>query len=92
MGLKSPPMDAETPAGGRDRAKRLFQGRAEESTRGSRADLYLGGLSPLHRYVGLGKPRTSPRKPMTSPNSMDVLGDRYGSIGTCGSLEKPKEG
>jgi hypothetical protein len=35
--------------------------------------------------VGLGRPRTSPRMPMTSPNGMDVLG------GSFGSLEKPKE-
>ena len=85
-------MDVETPTGGRDKAECLYHGRAEESTRGSGEDLYLGGLSLLHRNVGLGRPRTSPKKHMISPNSMDVLGGRYGNIGTCGSLEKPKEG
>jgi hypothetical protein len=29
---------------------------------------------------------------MMSPSSMDTLGDNWGSVGTCGRLEKPKEG
>jgi hypothetical protein len=29
---------------------------------------------------------------MMSSNSMDVLGGRLGTIGTCGRLKKPKEG
>jgi hypothetical protein len=60
--------------------------------KGTLTEPCLGGLSPLHRNVGLGRPMTSPRMPMTSPNNMDVLGGNYGSFGMCGSLEKPKEG
>jgi hypothetical protein len=79
-------MDVETPTRGRDRAERMYQGRAEESTRDSLANLYLGGLIPLHKDVSLGRPRTPPKMPMMSPNSMDVLGGRIGS------LENPKKG
>jgi hypothetical protein len=70
----------------------LHQEKRRTFHRGTSVEPYLGGLSPLHKNVGLGRPRTSPRMPMTSPNSMDVLGGNYGSFGMCGSLEKPKEG
>jgi hypothetical protein len=35
---------------------------------------------------------TSPMMIMMSSSLVDVLGDRFGSVGTCDSLEKPKEG
>jgi hypothetical protein len=88
MGLKAHQMDAETPAGGRDRSEGLHQGRGGRSTRGSLADLYPGGLCPFHQDVGLGRPMTSPRTLMTSSNFVEVLG---GSCGTCGSFWRPKE-
>jgi hypothetical protein len=43
----------------------------------------------LHWSVGLGRPRTSPLMIMTSLSLVDILGGRFGSIGTCGRLEKP---
>jgi hypothetical protein len=55
-------------------------------------ELDLGGLALFQWNVGLGRPRTSPIIAMTSYNIMDVLGGRLGSVGTCGRLEKPKEG
>jgi hypothetical protein len=62
------------------------------STRGTLAELDLGGLALFQWNVGLGRPRTSPMMIMTSSSLMDVLGGRFGSVGTCGNLEKPKEG
>jgi hypothetical protein len=55
-------------------------------------ELDLGGLTLFQRTVGLGRPRTSSMMIMTSSSLMDVLGGRFGSVGTCGKLEKPKEG
>ena len=55
-------------------------------------ELDLRGLNLFQRNVGLGRPRTSPMMIMTSCNLMDVLGGRVGRVGTCGRMEKPKEG
>jgi hypothetical protein len=66
--------------------------RRGRSTRGTLAELDLGGFCPFQWNVGLGRPRTSPMMIMTSSNLMDVLGGRFGSVGMCGRLEKPKEG
>jgi hypothetical protein len=85
-------MDVETPAGGRDRTEGFAQERRRTSCRGTPTELDLGGLCPFQWNVGLGRPRTSPLMTMTSPSSMDALGDSWGSFGTCGRLEKPKEG
>jgi hypothetical protein len=85
-------MDVETPAGGRDRTEGFAQERRRTSCRGTPTELDLGGLCPFQWNVGLGRPRTSPFMTMTSPSSMDALGDNWGSFGTCGRLEKPKEG
>jgi hypothetical protein len=84
-------MDAETPAGGRDWTEGFAQER-RTSCRGTLAELDLGGLCPLHWNVGPGRPRTSPMMLMMSSIFVDVLGGRFGSVGTCGRLEKPKEG
>jgi hypothetical protein len=70
----------------------LHQRRRGRSTRGTPTELDLGGFSLFQWNVGLGRPRTSPIIAMMSSSSMDVLGGRLGSIGTCGRLEKPKEG
>ena len=67
------------------REKRMF-------TRGTPVKLDLGGFSLFQWNVDLGWPRMSPIIAMMSSNSMDILGGRLGSIGTCGRLEKPKEG
>jgi hypothetical protein len=61
------------------------------STKGTLAELDLGGLALFQWDVGLGRPRTSPMMTMMSSSLMDVLGGRLGSIGTCGRLENPKE-
>jgi hypothetical protein len=85
-------MDVETPAGGRDRTEGFAPEKRRTFHRGTLAEPYLGGLCPLHWNVGLGRPRTSPRRPMTSSSFMDVLGRQSWQFGTCGRLEKPKEG
>jgi hypothetical protein len=85
-------MDVETLARGRDRTEGFAQERRRASCRGTPTELDLGGLCPFQWNVGLGRPKTSPFMIMTSPSSMDVLGDSWGSFGTCGRLEKPKEG
>jgi hypothetical protein len=67
-------MDVETPTGGRDRTEGFAPEKRRTFHRGSLAEPYLGGLCPLHWDVGLGRPMTSPRMPMTSSSIMDVLG------------------
>jgi hypothetical protein len=67
-------MDVETPAGGRDRTEGFAPEKRRTFHRGTLAEPYLGGLCPLHWNVGLGRPMTSPRMPMTSSNIVDVLG------------------
>jgi hypothetical protein len=85
-------MDVETPAGGRDRTEGFALEKRRTFHRGALAEPYLGGLYPFHWNVGPGRSRKSPRMPITSSSIVDVLGDSYGSFGTCGRLEKPKEG
>jgi hypothetical protein len=70
----------------------LHRRRRGHSTRGTSTELDLGGFALFQWNVGLGRPRTSPIIAMMSSNSVDFLGGRLGSIGTCGRLEKPKEG
>jgi hypothetical protein len=62
------------------------------STRGTQAELDLGGSALFQWNIDLGRPKMSPIIAMISSNSMDVLGGKLGCIGTCGRLEKPKEG
>jgi hypothetical protein len=85
-------MDADTPAGVRDRTKGFSLEKRRMFHRGTLAEPYLGGLCPLHWNVGLGRPRMSPRRPMTSSGFMDVLRRQSWQFGTCGRLERPKEG
>jgi hypothetical protein len=88
-------MDVETPPWGRDETKMdrcLAQEKKRTLTRGTLTELDLGGFSLFQWNIGLGRPRTSPIIDMMSSNSMDILGGRLGSIGTCGRLDKPKEG
>jgi hypothetical protein len=85
-------MDVETPAGGRDRTEGFAQERRRMSCRGTPAELDLRGLSPFQWNVGLGRPRTSPMRSMTSSLLHGRFGRWTGQFGTCGSLEKPKEG
>jgi hypothetical protein len=89
-------MDAETPSGGRDRTEvdQSLCTREEEDVplEALPTELDLGGFSLFQWNIGLGRLRTSPIIAMMSSSSMDVLGGRLGSIGTCGRLEKPKEG
>jgi hypothetical protein len=61
-------MDVETPARGRDRTEGFAPEKRRKFHRGTLAEPYLGGLSPLHWNVGLGRPRTSPRMLMMSSN------------------------
>jgi hypothetical protein len=84
-------MDVETPAGGRDRTEGFAPEKRRTFHRGSLAEPYPGGLCPLHWDVGLGRPMTSPRMPMTSSNIWS-FGRQLWQFGTCGSLERPKEG
>jgi hypothetical protein len=85
-------MDAETPIGGRDRTEGFALEKRRTFHRGTLAEPYLGGLCPLHWNVGLRRPRTSPRRLMMSSNFMDVLGRQSWQFGTCGRLERSKEG
>jgi hypothetical protein len=89
-------MDFETPSRDRDRIEMdqgvLHRRRGGSSTRGTLVELDLGGLCPLHWSIGLGRARTPPLMIMTSSNLVDALGGKFGNIGTCGGLEKPKEG
>jgi hypothetical protein len=88
-------MDAETPRGqrqDRDGSEALHRRRGGCSTRGTLKELDLGGLCPLHWNVDPGRPRTSPMMIMMSSSLVDILGGIFGSVGTCGRLEKPKEG
>jgi hypothetical protein len=91
MGLKAHQMDVETPAGGRDRSEDCTGERGGRSTRGSLADPYPGGLCPFHQDVGLGRPMTSPRTPMTSSSALEVLGGSCVPSGTCGRFLRPKK-
>jgi hypothetical protein len=68
-------MDVETPAGGRDKTEGLAPEKRRTFHRGTLAEPYLGGLSPLHWNVGLGRPMTSPRMPMTSSSIYGRFGD-----------------
>jgi hypothetical protein len=85
-------MDVETPAGGTDRTEGFAPERRRTSCRGTLTELDLGGLCPFQWNVGLGRPRTSPRRFMTSSFLHEHFGRWTGQFGTCGSLEKPKEG
>jgi hypothetical protein len=76
----------------RDGSGALHRRRRGRSTRGTLAYLNLGVLALFQWNIGLRRPRTSPMMTMMSSNLMDVLGGRPGNIGTCGRLEKPKEG
>jgi hypothetical protein len=67
-------MDVETPAGGRDKDRGFAPEKRRTFHRGTLAEPYLGGMSPLHRNVGLGRPRTSPRRFMMS----SLLHGRFG--------------
>jgi hypothetical protein len=67
-------MDVETPAGGRDRTKGFVAEKRRTFHRGIPAEPYPGGLCPLHWDVGLGRPKTSPRMPMTSSSSYGRFG------------------
>jgi hypothetical protein len=73
-------MDVETPAGGRNRTEGFAPEKRRTFHKVTLAEPYLGGLCPLHWNVGLGKPKTSPRRLMMSSNLMDVLGDSHGSL------------
>jgi hypothetical protein len=83
-------MGAETPTGGTDRT----EGFAPERTfcRGTLAELDLGGLCPFQWNVGLGRPRTSPRRFMTPSFLREHFGIWTRQFGMCSSLENPKEG
>ena len=85
-------MDAETPIGGTDRTEGFALERKKTSCRGTLAELNLEGLCPFQWNVGLGRPRTSPRRFMTSYFLHECFGRCTGQLGTRGSLEKPKEG
>jgi hypothetical protein len=91
MGLKAHQMDVETPAGGRDRSEDCIRERGGRFTRGSLAGLDPGGLCPFHHDVGLGRPMTSPRSPMTSSSVLGGFGGSCVPSGTCGRLLRPKK-
>jgi hypothetical protein len=58
-------MDAETPAGDRDMTKGFAPERMT-SCRGTVTELDVGGLCPFQWNVGLGRPRRSSMRFMTS--------------------------
>jgi hypothetical protein len=62
------------PQPGAETDQRIAPEREEDVSPGtSLAGLDPGGLCPFHHDVGLGRPMTSPRSPMMSPNVLDVL-------------------
>jgi hypothetical protein len=65
-GCRAHQMDVETPTRGIDRTEGFAPERRRIFCRGTLADLDLGGLSPFQWNVGLGRPRTSPKRFMTS--------------------------
>jgi hypothetical protein len=77
-------VDVETPSGGqrqdRDGSGALHQRRRGRSTRGTLAELDLGGLTLFQWNVGLGRPGTSPLMTMTSSSLLDVLGGRQACV------------
>jgi hypothetical protein len=83
-------MNVETPAGGRDRIEGFAPEKRRMFHKSTLAEPYLGGLCPLHWNVGLGRPRTSPRMPMTSSSFMDVLGGSYGSVARVAAWRSPR--
>jgi hypothetical protein len=83
-------MDAETPAGGRDRTEGFAPEKRRTFHRGTLAKPDLGGLCPIHWNVGLGRPRTSPRRLMTSSSFMDILGDSHGSLACVAGWRIPR--
>jgi hypothetical protein len=85
-------MDVYTPTKGRDKTEGFAPEKRRMFQRGTLIEPYLGGFFPLHWNVGLGRPETSPMRLMMSSNFMDVLGRQSWKCGTCGSLERPKEG
>ena len=85
-------MDAETPTGGTDRIEGFAPERKKTSCRGTLTELNLEGLCPFQWNVGLGRPRKSSRRFMTSSFLHECFGRWTGQFGMCGSLEKPKEG
>jgi hypothetical protein len=91
MGLKYHQMDAETPAGGRDRSEDYTRERGGRFTKGSLAGLDQGGLCPFHHDVGLGKPMTSPRSPMMLSDIFRCFGGSCVPSGMCGRFLRPKE-
>jgi hypothetical protein len=70
----------------------LNRRRGGRSTKGTLAELDLRGLCLLHWNIDPRMPRMSPMMIMMSSILVDVLGGRFGSVGTCGRLEKPKKG
>jgi hypothetical protein len=91
MGLKAHRMDVETLAGSRDRSEDCTKERGGCFTRGSLAGLDPGGLCPFHHDVGLGRPMTSPRSPMTSSSVLGCFGGSCVPSGMCGRFLRPKK-
>jgi hypothetical protein len=83
-------MDVETPAGGKDRTKGFVSEKRRTFHKGTLAEPYLRGLCPLHWNIDLGRPRTSPRRPMTSSSLMEVLGGSHGSLARVTGWRSPR--
>jgi hypothetical protein len=84
MGLKAHQMDAETPAGGRDRSEDCTRERGGRFTRGNLVGLDPGWLCPFHHDVGLGMP-------MMSSNVLGCFGGSCVPSGMCGKFLRPKK-
>jgi hypothetical protein len=84
-------MDVETPTRGRDRSGDCTRERGGCFTRDILEGLDPGGLCIFHHDVGLGRPMTSPRSPMMSPNIFGCFGGSCVPSGTCGRILRPKE-
>jgi hypothetical protein len=83
-------MDVETPTGGTDRIEGFAPERKKTSCRGTLAELNLEGLCPFQWNVGLGRPRTSSRRFMTSYFLHDVLADGQGSLARVAGWRSPR--
>jgi hypothetical protein len=85
-------MDVETPAGGRDRTEGFAPEKRRTFHRGTLAEPYLGGLCPLPLERWPWKAHDVTQDAYDVIQHYGRFGRQLWQFGTCGSLERPKEG